>query len=895
VPLAFAVTLFVSAFLLFLIQPMIAQMILPRLGGTPAVWNTCMVFFQAALLAGYGYTHNVTSFLTPRRQTIVHCVILAMPFLLFRLPFSIGDWAPPVDANPIWSVLFILLLTVGVPFFVVATSAPLLQRWFGSTGHASAKDPYFLYGASNLGSMVALLSYPFFFQGLFELPQMAWIWTVCYAVMIALVVACAATVWIARPAVPLMIAEASNDPAPPVTQEAARRRNQVRPGRGRAAPALLEPKIALEHVSVERAVTWPRRLRWIALAAAPTSLMLGVTTHFTTDIAGIPLFMIIPLALYLLSFVFVFARWPVPWTGGPHQIVLFLQPICLMALGMVTFASISFPIWVQMVVHLGAFFACALACHGELARDRPPIRHLTEFYLWMSVGGVCGGIFNSLVAPMIFNKVIEYVLVLVLVVFLRPQTHFLAWVRGKEQPEDDHSMQEYLLDCGWAVCLGLLAMALYKLATSSIWKGDLFLTEVFEQYKRIFNMEDTTATSWARWTDLLVVHGIPVAICLCFSGRPARLGLAMICLFYVTYWGVYRGFRSTEWYQVFGRHPDIVYENRSFFSVQSVRRDRVTVSDRVDEYYVLIHGSIDHGRQLLDPARRDRPISYFWPTNPIGQVYTQIQQLEPRPPYAIIGLGIGTMASYSKPGQIVDFYEIDPAVLALSEPTDGSDPYFWYLRDAKSRGVKLNVHLGDGRLKIQEAPGGLYQSIVVDAFSSDAIPVHLLTKEAIQIYLSKMREDGIIVFNITNRYVRLAPVLADVAKELDLICLQQSDNGDSRNPEHFGSDWVIVFRKRSPQKMAAQAAALVGSLQGGLLGAPPTATAWPNLASTLPTTWAPEPKAGAAPSKITTLPVLTFPDGLPQRLYPRKWVVPEPTGRRAWTDSFQDLVRAMAW
>ena len=381
-PLLFAATLFVSAFLLFLIQPMIAQMILPRLGGTPAVWNTCMVFFQAALLAGYGYTHSATTYAPVRRQTFFQFGLLALPLLFFMLPFGIGSWAPPTNSNPIVSVLTILLLTVGLPFLVVATSAPLLQRWFAYTGHPSSKDPYFLYGASNLGSMLALLSYPFFFQRLFDLDEQAWIWTAGYGFMILLVGACCWVVWQAPRTVDLPALapnEAAPAPAPvaPARVEQHVTRQPLRRVRGRAAvmvhqaapiavraPAQPEP-IASPLQTVMLAVgtvvgclilyfllattirvylsqippgwlwllptnigliilyilvrpwlatgndgtseiTWLRRLRWIALAAVPSSLMLGVTTFMTTDIAAVPLFWIVPLALYLLSFIIVF-------------------------------------------------------------------------------------------------------------------------------------------------------------------------------------------------------------------------------------------------------------------------------------------------------------------------------------------------------------------------------------------------------------------------------------------------------------------------------------------------------------------------------------------------------------------------------------------------------------
>jgi hypothetical protein len=290
-------------------------------------------------------------------------------------------------------------------------------------------------------------------------------------------------------------------------------------------------------------------------------------------------------------------------------------------------------------------------------------------------------------------------------------------------------------------------------------------------------------------------------------------------------------------------------------------------------YNVLIHGGIDHGRQNVDPKLRDQPISYFYPSNPIGQIFTQLQQIESHPPYAVVGLGVGTLATYGKPGQTVHFYEIDPAVLRLSEPDDGSEPYFWYLHDAKKKGVKLDVILGDGRLKLEDAPPNFYQVIVLDAFSSDAIPVHLLTVEAVRLYLSKLRPDGILIFNVTNRYVNLPPALADLARELDLECLQQADYYDRSIPDKFGSDWCILFRKQArtpPVNQSLSATAATGAL-------------YPGLSPVLP--------FGA----MAMVPPYYGESDLRSRLDYAKWNKVTPYGRAPWTDRFQDLVRSISW
>jgi hypothetical protein len=1097
--LLFATTLFVSAFLLFLIQPMIAQMILPLLGGTPQVWNTCMVFFQAALLAGYGYTHSTSTYMPTKRQTMLHVGLLLLPFLFFVLPFSIGTWTPAIEVNPIWSVLYILLLTVGLPFFVVATSAPLLQRWFASTGHRAAKDPYFLYGASNLGSMLALPCYLIVVQPLFDLQTQTMIWTVGYALMIVMVSTCALVVWkaprlvtlpekvlekeempdplVQAPSVeapsPVAITAAAPAPAAPQQQVTRRAGRRYRPRQAVLAPVashvtaaapqpaaapvqgsnwelflrllpvalgslaaggllflLAEwlPSIGLLMVETNTsiqmgmriiAITWavggvvllvlpwitnlesestnitaitiPMRIRWVLLAAAPSSLMLGVTTYMTTDIAAVPVFWAVPLELYLLSFILVFARWPVPWTGTPHRVMIAIQPLGLLIAGVIVFGSWNTTLPWVMFTHLAAFFLCVMVCHGELARERPPVKYLTEFYLWMAVGGVVGGLFNAMIAPLIFTQVIEYLLVVIAVLFLRSQVHFanlvrltivllavclinivaiallqqilgrslnlidltllmvaevavavvlykkrfFHWVTQNPDVNEDHTTQEYLLDLGYASCLALLGFALLRLSLSpKLWPNAEGLTQfLMIQFHNWFNMERVSAWTWARWGELILIEGIPMAICLGFAGRPLRLGLAVVGLFAANYFMLLRG------------ETNFIYENRSFFSVQRVRVDDKRGENGTGPglYHVLIHGGIDHGRQNLAPGaaadramavsgvewfhpdnKRDQPISYFWPTNPIGQIYYQLRQSSDKPaPFAVVGLGVGTLASYAKPGQTVHFYEIDPAVLRLSGYEIGAngqlsqlpgDPYFYYLQDAKKRGVDLKVFLGDGRLKIMDAEEHLYKIISLDAFSSDAIPVHLMTKEAVKIYLSKLLPDGVLIFNITNRYVELAPTLADVAKEFDLVCLHQDDDYDSRIPDKFGSDWVIMFRKRpaaaqlaaeldvkkkasiasraadpkavneagesaaraARKEMVADAAAVVASLQPALLPAVP---------------------AGG----LVVVPMHDFPqrkDGAPyltQRINPWRWTRPQPTGQPPWRDSYSNLLRVMRW
>ena len=680
-PLLFASTLFVSAFLLFLVQPMIGKMILPRLGGTPAVWATCMVFFQAALLAGYGYTHSVSTYLPVRRQLFVHGGLLLLPLILLVPPlgpFGIGNWEPPPQANPIFSVLWLLTIVVGLPFFVVATSAPLLQKWFGSTGHASARDPYFLYGASNLGSMLALIAYPLWVEQGFDLDRQSTLWAFGYGLFLLGTVVCGFMVWAAPPSVQLAGAG-----TPPVAQPPAQPSTPIE----RTVKKCPGPKLRLTEVSApapattahdpDRLTNW-RRLRWIALAAAPSSLMLGVITFVTTDIAAVPLFWVIPLALYLLSFILVFMRWPVEWLGLPHRLMLILHPVALLLLALVALQSRYVPTWLLLSAHVLAFFLTTMVCHGELARDRPSTRKLTEFYLWMSVGGVVGGLFNALLAPLIFKSYAEYPLVLVMACALRPPLKIFNRWFGFDR--EDSALQERLLDVGYAICLGLFSFALIRISKSeSLWGKGLLEGYLIGLVGKA-GLVVQTAQRVGGVLTAAVVYGIPILVCIGFAGRPLRFGLSLFAMLLVSY--------------LLGLAEDkAIYTGRSFFGVRRVEVEEDEDNNTI--YHVLIHGGINHGAQIIFPeAARSKPITYFHPKGPIGELFThfkksqELRQPEDRQPFGVIGLGIGTLASYGLNGQHVVFYEIDPAVRDLSLPPPGQKNYFYYLQDALKRGPR---------------------------------------------------------------------------------------------------------------------------------------------------------------------------------------------------------------
>jgi hypothetical protein len=690
---------------------MFTKMVLPLLGGTPSVWNTCMVFFQAALLAGYLYAHAAPKWLGVRRQAAFHLGLLAL--IILTLPIGVSQgWTPPQTSNPFAWLLLLLLVSVGLPFFIVSTTAPLLQKWFSHSGHAAARDPYFLYGASNLGSMLALVGYPLLVEPYLRLKHQAWAWAGGYALLLGLIALCGATLW---------------------------RSMNLLADNGEAAEAEISPPLAPPTLS--------RRAWWVLLAFAPSSLLLGVTNYLSTDIASVPLLWVIPLAIYLLTFVLVFARKPLL----PHRIMLLIQPFLVIPIVMLFFVRSEVGSWQFFLLHLLAFFCIAMVCHGELMQARPPAAQLTEFYLWMSVGGVLGGIFNALVAPVVFSTVIEYPLIIVLACMLRPDMapEGPQWYR--------QARHRRWLDL--ALPLGLAAL----LAGLSL------------GFDRVPDFQKRFA--------LLLVSCLAGVLCYSFREHPRRfaLGLGVIIL-------------AGIWYPVEAART--LHTERNFFGVLRVKQQEV------DGYRVhsLRHGNTLHGAQFFDPARSREPLLYFHRTGPLGGLFAAFGGGGSWREVGIIGLGTGSIASYAQPGQHYTYYEIDPAVEQVAR-----DPrYFTYLADCPA---KVDVVLGDARLSLQGAPAGHHDLFILDAFSSDSIPLHLITREALALYLAKLKDTGIMAFHISNRYLDLMPVLGNLAREAGLACLVQEDRklteADLKELK-LGSIWVVMARQ--PRYLAPLAA-----------------------------------------------------------------------------------------
>ncbi len=788
--LFFALTLFASATLLFVVQPMFAKMVLPLLGGTPSVWNTCMVFYQAVLLLGYLYAHFSTRWLGSRRQAVLHVAVLLLPWLVLPIGISAGR-EPTGTENPVVWLLGFMAIAVGLPFFAVSTSAPMLQRWFADTGHPAGKDPYFLYAASNLGSMVGLLGYPALVEPYLTLAAQSRAWAAGFGLLAVMTLGCAVLLWRRRTG-PGPAAEGST-PVP----------GDLAPEVHAVEWSSAEGPSATQH---RRPPDAAQRLRWLALSFAPSSLLLGVTTFISTDLAAVPLLWVVPLALYLLSFVLVFARRPLIW----HRGMVWLQPFLVVGTALVFHENLTQWMWAVILLHLTMFFVTALVCHGELARSRPPARWLTEFYIWMSLGGVLGGLFNALIAPVVFPTVVEYPLALVLACMLRPQPRPGAhpvrsrwldlvipvwlWFAVKEATQWLSPADRGWLAVSWQSIVTLLATGLVAMGFRSWWvrgpvlAGVLALAGllVFEHAwpERAWAMISASASKQWFDADRLEFYVLGAAGLVAFSciHRPVRFGLAVGVMLLAGH--LWYGQETAGQ----GAQERLIYRDRSFFGV--IRVEQQCDRDLKPVTHTLTHGSTTHGQQSLDPQQRLEPWTYYHRAGPFGQVMDNLIDPAVHRELAVIGLGTGTTAAYAQEGQTLTYFEIDPAVQRIAE-----NPHlFTYVTDARQRGARIEIVLGDARLKLREQPAGRFDLLAVDAFTSDAIPMHLLTREAFELYMDKLKPDGILMVHISNRYLELGPVVANVAAELGLTA-RRCNNAWEREPGEYAAEWVAVVRQ----------------------------------------------------------------------------------------------------
>lgn len=675
----FAAAAFVGAGLLFVVQPLVARLLLPAYGGSATVWSTSSLFFQVLLLLAYGYSHYATRRLGRRWQPKVHLVVLLLP--LAALPLAIPvDASPSGDSSPVLWLLRTLLLVIGLPFAVVATTGPLLQRWYSWSDHPRAEDPYFLFAASNLGSFGGLLAYPLLIEPHLTLAeQRAW-WSIGFVVFVVLTGACALSV---RGRAPLRET-------------------------GGATVAPVATRLTVREV-----------LRWAGLAFVPSSLMLGVTSHISTDIAAIPLLWVVPLGIYLATFVVAFARTsrvvPRDLTRAAVALAFVLVVASVAPTGMPQSALIALDLTVLALV--------AYAAHARLAAERPPAEHLTAFFLVIAGGGALGGLLNGFIAPVVLDRVLEYALVLALVPLLvggpgATTTWLVAQWRA------NRVRASLVLVCG-ALAPLVLQFGFQLGSGDPVVVTALFVAGLF-------------VAAWLSQLPAVLVTGL----------------LLMLCVDLVSDAG------------------SVVERSRTFFGSYVVRE--------VGDTHRLVHGTTAHGSQLRGSAEERRtPTTYYSRGGPLGDVFA----LGPRQKVAVVGLGAGTVAAYGEPGQEITFFEIDPDIVRIA-----SDPaLFSYIADSEA---EVDMVVGDGRLALEETAPRSFDMIVLDAFSSDSIPVHLLTREAMQTYADRLAPGGVLMVHISNRVFELEPVVAGAADALGWEATLRHGNSGSQGAT--ASEWVAL-------------------------------------------------------------------------------------------------------
>ncbi len=729
--LLFPAAIGLGAFLLFQIQFILGKLILPWFGGAPAVWTTCMLFFQAALLAGYAYAHGAVRFLSPRRQRAAHLAFLGGTALLLAIrafswpsPITPGaSWKPGGTTDPAGEILWLLTAASGAVFALVASTSPLLQAWFSRV--APGISPYRLYGLSNLGSLLGLLTYPVLVEPFLSVPGQGWVWTALFLVYAALCAICAW--WAGR------------------TSES-----------GSWAGESGENRFELK---------WREAAVWFSLSAIPSVLLLAITSQLTQEVAVIPFLWVLPLTLYLVTFILCFE-----FERSYHRGV-FLPLFAAAALGaaVLLHVGVGLKVYLQILILNAVLFVFSMVCHGELVRRKPAVGGLTAFYLAIAAGGVAGGLFNGVLAPWLFLGLWELPAGLVL---------------------------------GAAVVLGVLFTGRESwLREGPVWP--FFACAVLS----VFVFALTHYTVVPQWFPrspgkvASIVAGISGVCCLLWYQIRKRVALGRLH----PAWGLAAGIVAIACLggvfvrQAFRDLGEAMHVSRNFFGVLRVIGNTAGTSDTA--YLSLRHGRITHGIQPLHPLRRREPSSYYGPRSGAG-LAMRYHERHGQPGFkaGLVGLGVGTLASYSETGQSFRFYEINPDVLALSESPFG---LFTYVSGAKGN-VKLI--LGDARLSLEREPAQNFDVLALDAFSSDSIPVHLLTTEAFDIYIRHLRNpEGILAVHISNRYLDLEPVLAAQAKRLNLkmLKIEAPAEGDFV----WSTDWVLIARPRALSAAVFDAAA----------------------------------------------------------------------------------------
>lgn len=723
----FVLAILLGSFLLFLVQPLVARLALPRLGGAPNVWNSAMLVYQALLLGGYAYAHVLQRW-PVRRQASIHLALLALAAL--TLPISLADLAP---SKPGWEVVWVpalLALTIGPVFFLVAAQAPLMQRWYSAD--ARAGEPYALYAASNLGSFTGLLCYPLVLEPELSLHAQSLVWSAGYALLFLLVALTAWARW-----------NSSSHPA-----------------------AAMESSGVSEASGSDEKIGWQRIAMWLALAAVPSGLMLSTTTYITTDIFAMPLLWVIPLGLYLLSFVPAFSV-----DRRIARILTLLAPLILLLNGgmMAVSQGSSGPASALGAVLL--LFVVAVALHGRMYDDRPSPSKLTLFYLVMSAGGVLGGIFTALFAPVVFDWAWEHPLLVLAAALLVPLGDLPGFLK-RLLPTERRQL-------AFATLLLLAAIGF----------GAMLLLAKAEGH------------SWA-----VVAASFMIVMCGLLARQMRWAYLAVLLVMLLAQGGILTMAVSADGAR-----------SRSYFGIYTVR------DDLKKGIRTLTHGTTAHGSQYLAPEKRRVPLSYYGPTSGVGIALRHAPRFYGAASrVGIVGLGSGTLACYRQPDQVYTFFEIDPLILDYSLTRK-----FTFLPDCAPGAV---THLGDARLELEKLPGASFDALVIDAFSSDAIPLHLLTLEALEGYKRTLRPNGILLLHISNRYIDLEPVLAASAKERGLSAAIRMDTVDP-GQANYSSSWVILAPDDKTLQAFTQSEA---DLPWQPLGAPAENVWTDDYAATLP-------------------------------------------------------------
>jgi hypothetical protein len=766
--LAYAFTIFTGAFLLFQVQPLIGKYILPWFGGGPGVWTTCLMFFQVLLLGGYAYAHFLTRWLRPRTQVVTHLLMLGAAVALLPITPSEG-WKPRGDGNPTLQILALLTSSLGMPYFVLASTGPLLQHWFSRT--QPGRSPYRLYALSNTGSLLALLSYPFFVESHFtrSLQVRFWGWgLVVYEVTCAL---CALKVW--RTTAQNTAQEDSQiDLESRVTHHASRITHHALP---------ITP-------SVLRTSPLTRSL-WLLLPACASVLLMAITNKLCQDIAAVPFLWVIPLALYLLTFIICFdsPRWYVRF---PFTLALIAA---LAAISWALFFGSDLSVYKQMAIYCAGLFVCCMVCHGELYRLRPEPSHLTTFYLLIAAGGALGGFLVAVVAPLIFKDYYELncglwscgLLFVVICLAVKPVAQATVQspkskVQSSEPQGPSPKSQVSSPKSQVAGAQSQAPSAVCRVAGSESSKF-----KVSHFFVGLWRSLVGPAHEW-RWMGCTLPVLVFVGLDRFFARFGQELGAAPNRRFLVlrlAAWGLlvvlvaswvvrgkFRNFRYWHglacawlllglvalgvalWMQGIKSGSGVVYMSRNFYGVLTVYE--YLPNDPKSHYFLLRHGRITHGLQFVDPEEARWPTAYYGEDSGIGLAIQSLPNAPRR--VGVVGLGTGTLTSYSRPGDSLRVYEINPEVHRLATNR------FTYLDQAAG---KIDVALGDARLSLEREPPQQFDLLALDAFSSDAIPVHLLTREAFELYHRHVRTNGIIAVHISNHYLDLEPVVANLARE----------------------------------------------------------------------------------------------------------------------------------